>query len=266
LEYRIVNGRYKQGGDSKGASGGGWSGTRAFKVALKTRESAKIASFYLSPADGSDLPGFDPGQYIELKLMIEGQEVRRKYSLSDAPTGMEYRISVERQLGGTASTYLHDCVAEGDIVEAFAPSGSFRLRENDGPLVLISSDVGIMPMMAMLRVALQTSRAVYFIHEAKYGGTDTFLDFVDYLASSHQKVKRFYIHGKPQLERVTDDTSCGINEDCLRKWLPPCEDADVYLAGSESFIRRLKQTLSVLHVPKDRCRYEIFDLSAQHRP
>jgi nitric oxide dioxygenase len=243
------------------ASNAGWAGTRAFKVALKARESAEVVSIYLSPADGGDLPNFDPGQYIELKLTIEGRDVCRKYSLSDAPTGMEYRISVKRQPGGTVSTYLHDCVTEGDILEAFAPSGSFRLRGNDGPLILISGDIGITPMIAMLRAALETTRAVYFIHEERYGATRTLADFVDYLTSQHPQVKRFYSYGGPHRDSDTQQASFEISEDCLRTWLPPCENADLYVAGSRAFIRRIIRHLELLRVPIYRCQCETFDLS-----
>jgi nitric oxide dioxygenase len=56
---------------------GGWRGTRPFIVARKVVESDEITSFYLRPADGSDVLDFHPGQYIGLKLIVDGEEIRR---------------------------------------------------------------------------------------------------------------------------------------------------------------------------------------------
>ena len=71
---------------------GGWRGVRRFRVARKQAESEEITSFYLEPVDGQPLLAFQPGQYIGLRLDIDGEEVRRNYSLSAASTGREYRI------------------------------------------------------------------------------------------------------------------------------------------------------------------------------
>ncbi len=120
---------------------GGWRGARAFRVARKVRESEEITSFHFRPADGGDLLEFHPGQYIGMQVFIDGEELRRNYSLSAASSKDEYRISVKREPGGRVSNHLHDHVNEGDTIELFAPSGDFRLEHNDRPLVLISGGV-----------------------------------------------------------------------------------------------------------------------------
>src|SRR3989442_571946 len=69
------------------AAPGGWRGARAFRVARKVAESSEITSFYLEPQDGGALAGFEPGQYLGLRLVVNGQEICRNYSLSAAPNG-----------------------------------------------------------------------------------------------------------------------------------------------------------------------------------
>src|SRR5690606_21530413 len=73
--------------DQLATAPGGWRGARAFRVVRKTPESAEITSFYLEPADGGPVLDFTPGQYLGLRLVINGEEVRRNYSLSAAPNG-----------------------------------------------------------------------------------------------------------------------------------------------------------------------------------
>ena len=62
--------------DEKAAAPGGWRGGREFKLAAKVEESAEITSFYLRPVDQQPILDFAPGQYIGLKMMIDGEEVR----------------------------------------------------------------------------------------------------------------------------------------------------------------------------------------------
>ena len=135
--------------DEKAAAPGGWRGGRAFKLAAKIQESAEITSFYFRPVDQQPILDFAPGQYIGLKLMIDGQEVRRNYSLSALAQVGRYRISVKRESGGVVSTFLHDRMNVGDTLELFPPAGDFTLTDSEKPLVLISGGVGITPTLAM---------------------------------------------------------------------------------------------------------------------
>jgi nitric oxide dioxygenase len=84
-------------------------------VARKQVESEEITSFYLVPADGGALLSFTPGQYIGLKIDVHGQQERRNYSLSALANPQQYRISV-KQAGGRVSNFLHEQIAEGDIL------------------------------------------------------------------------------------------------------------------------------------------------------
>ena len=145
---------------------GGWRGVRRFRVARKQAESEEITSFYLEPVDGQPLLAFQPGQYIGLRLDIDGEEVRRNYSLSAASNGREYRISVKREAGGRVSNHLHDRVAEGDELDLFPPAGDFVLRDSDKPLVLITAGVGITPALAMLQEALPQARPIHPLRPA----------------------------------------------------------------------------------------------------
>ena len=156
------------------ADTGGWRGARAFRVARKQVESEEITSFYLVPEDGGALLSFSPGQYIGLTLQLDGEEVRRNYSLSAAANQREYRISVKREAGGRVSNYLHDQVAVGATLQLFPPAGDFVLRPSSKPLALITAGVGITPALAMLEQALSSGREIHFIHCARHGGVHAF--------------------------------------------------------------------------------------------
>ncbi|HSI56947.1 MAG TPA: NO-inducible flavohemoprotein [Ideonella sp.] len=238
------------------AAPGGWRGTRAFKVARKLRESDEITSFYLVPADGGPLLAFEPGQYIGLQLQVDGREIRRNYSLSAAPNGRDYRISVKREAGGTASNHLHDQVQPGDLLQLFAPSGEFTLAASDKPLVLISGGVGITPTLAMLEAALKTSRPVHFIHCARNRAVHAFREQLDAFAARHPQLTRRFCYD----EAHEDADGVGpLTQERLSSWLPAkTRDLDAYFLGPKPFMASVRRSLRALGVPDAQVRYEFF--------
>ena len=239
------------------AAAGGWRGVRAFRVARKVRESDDITSFYLAPADGGALLAYQPGQYIGLQLVVNGQELRRNYSLSSAFNGRDYRISVKHELGGVASSYLHDQVNEGAVLNLFPPAGEFTLTASDKPLVLISGGVGITPTLAMLEVALQGARPVHFIHCARSRAVHAFREAVDALAAKHPQLKPAYCY-----EHATTGDGANavgmLNQAQLAQWLPANRDVDAYFLGPKPFMAVVKRSLAALGVPEKQSRYEFF--------
>jgi nitric oxide dioxygenase len=239
---------------------GGWRGTRRFVVERKIAESDEITSFYLVPEDRGALMDFQPGQYIGMRVVIGGTETRRNYSLSAAPNGREYRISVKREPAGTVSTYLHDQVRAGDVLELYPPAGEFTLTDSEKPLVLISGGVGITPTLAMLHAALasESTRPVHFIHAARHGGVHAFHDSIEQLAARHPRLKRFYCYERPRDgDRQADGTGL-IDEALLGRWLPENRDVDAYFLGPKPFMQAMKKHLAALGVPASQCRYEFF--------
>ena len=242
---------------AKAEAPGGWRGARPFRIARKVKESEEITSFHLQAEDGGLLMEFLPGQYIGLRLEINGKEERRNYSLSAAGNGREYRISVKREPGGVVSNALHD-MPEGAIVELFAPAGEFTLAPGNKPLVLISGGVGITPTLAMLEQALATSRPVHFIHCARNAGVHAFRRAVDALAERHTQLQRFYCYEEHDGSADAPDAIGRLTEQQLADWLPQSRDVDAYFLGPKPFLAAVRRQLKAIGVPEQQTRYEFF--------
>lgn len=240
--------------DQLAAAPGGWRGGRAFRVARKVAESAEIASFYLEPVDGKPVLDFTPGQYLGVQLMIDGQEVRRNYSLSAAANGRSYRISVKREPHGLASGFLHDQVLEGDVLEVFPPAGDFVLRDGDSPLVLISGGVGVTPTLAMAEAALADGkRDVTFLHYARNKDVQAFKETLEGWAARYPRFRGVTVY-----EQGDSDVRGRPEIGHLQRYLPEGLDCDVYFLGPKPFMAAIKKFLTALGLPEERRRYEFF--------
>ncbi|MFZ4285926.1 NO-inducible flavohemoprotein [Variovorax sp. HJSM1_2] len=257
----ILIGAEKQLYDSQASAPGGWRGERAFTVEQKVAESDEITSFHLVPADGGAPMDFLPGQYIGLRLNVNGEDIRRNYSLSAAPNGRSYRISVKREAGGVASNFLHDQVQVGSTLQLYAPSGEFTLAASDKPLVLISGGVGITPTLAMLDAALQTQRPVVFIHCARNHRVHAFRHHIEAAARKHPQLTRYYCYddatGTPEAE--APHASGLLDPARLQAWLPAhTRDVDAYFLGPKPFMREVRRHLRSAGVPEAQARHEFF--------
>jgi ferredoxin-NADP reductase len=101
------------------------------------------------------------GQHYVLRLTApDGYQASRSYSVATAPDGSnEIELTVERLEDGEISTFLHGEVVVGDELEVRGPIGGWFVWDGDTPAVLIGGGSGLVPLMAMLRLARATGRS-----------------------------------------------------------------------------------------------------------
>ena len=103
----------------------------------------------------ADAFAYHPGQFLTLRLGIDGRHVPRCYSMSSAP-GVDDapRVTVKRVKDGRGSNWVCDRIRAGDTIEVLAPSGVFYPRTLDGDFLLLAGGSGITPVFAILRSVL----------------------------------------------------------------------------------------------------------------
>ncbi|MFS0690975.1 NO-inducible flavohemoprotein [Sporosarcina sp. 179-K 8C2 HS] len=246
---------------------GGWRTFKDFVIVDKVPESDVITSFYLKPADGEQLPMYEPGQYITVRFQIPGDEymLNRQYSLTQAPGKDTFRISVKREdecvPNGKASVHLHRNVNIGDKIEVSAPAGDFYLdMESTSPVALISGGVGITPMMAMYETIANATpeRSVAFLHSAR---TRKHQAFDEVLRSMTKSLPN------STYEVLYSEEGDGlITSEFLAKHV--AEGSDVYVCGPTPFMQAVISALHQIGFPEEKIHFEFFgpkeELELQH--
>ena len=131
---------------------GAWQA--ATVVDIRT-ETARVKTFRLS------LPEAAPhlaGQHFIVRLTApDGYTAQRSYSVANAPDDSgEIELTIERLPDGEVSTFLHDETAVGDMIEVRGPIGGWFLWDGVAPALLVGGGSGVVPLMAMLRLARRT--------------------------------------------------------------------------------------------------------------
>lgn len=101
------------------------------------------------------------GQHYVIRLTApDGYTASRSYSIASAPDGSDQLdVTVERLEEGEVSTFLHDVVEPGDELEVRGPIGGWFVWDGTAPALLVGGGSGVVPLMAMLRLARRLGQA-----------------------------------------------------------------------------------------------------------
>ncbi|QUS38187.1 2Fe-2S iron-sulfur cluster binding domain-containing protein [Tardiphaga alba] len=240
---------------------------RPFKVTDIVEESASIRSFHLQPADGVGLLHHDAGQYLPIRVTVDGADkpVIRTYTLSVAPSDDFYRISVKRD--GLVSQWLHDHVKLGDIIEARGPAGDFTIDPaQERPAVLLAGGIGITPMLAMLRHVVyegkrvQKVRPTVVVQAARSKADRAFLNELHDLEEAAGGAVRILrvLSDVSDAEEGADYDAAGRIDAALLSRFMPIADYDFYLCGPPPFMQAIYDELRASKIPDARIHAEAF--------
>jgi len=211
---------------------------------------------------------YQPGQFLTFLLSIEGQKVRRSYSMSSSPhTDASPAVTVKRLPGGVVSNYLCNSVKAGDVIETLEPMGTFVPQtdpKNRRQVVLIGAGSGVTPLMSMAKSILhvEPQTRIWLI----YGNRNTAsIIFRQDLEAMQQKFgDRFRVtHVLSQPDAGWTGPQGRLNQSSLLKLLEvhPPEDlrnAWYYLCGPEGMMEETRRALDLLQIPTGRVFRESF--------
>lgn len=174
--------------------------------------------------------GTRAGQFVHLRLEIDGRRVERIYSLSSLPGARQIAITVKRQAGGLVSPFIHEHVKVGDVLTLSQPDGNFVLP-NPLPekILLLSAGSGITPVMAMLRdlQARKYQGDVVFLHVCRNPDELIF-------ASDLQAIAEVF----PELSLMVryDDTDGPFTAESLQYAVPDLAERSTWMCGPSGFM------------------------------
>ncbi len=208
---------------------------------------------------------FQPGQYLTLRHPLDGQDLRRSYSIC-AAAGEPLRVGVRRVPGGVFSNWLHQALKAGDTIEVMEPQGRFGAAVSppaDGRHVLcIAGGSGITPVLAIVRTVLaQEPRSrVTLLYGNRQASSTMFKEELEDLKNRH--LTRLALHPVFSREQVDSPLNTGRLDrakvaDFMRLVHPAGVD-QAFICGPHALNDEAEAALLDAGIPRERVHVERF--------
>ena len=238
------------------------------KIAEIVPETADANSIRFEiPLELRDAFAFRAGQHLTLRATIDGEEVRRNYSLCTAPAEGDWMVTVKRIGGGIFSNWVGDRLKAGDTIEVMVPHGSFTTdfgSANRRHLVGIAGGSGITPVMSLIKTLLREEPDSRFT--LIYGNRDSSsIIFLEALAGLKDKylgrleIYHFLDQEEQDIELFNGMLSRERLEEAITHLVPDAAVVDGwFICGPGPMMDSAEAALLDRNIPKDRIHIERF--------
>lgn len=215
---------------------------------------------------------FTAGQYVNLRLTLDNQEIRRAYSICSAPESGELRIAVKAVKNGLFSQFATSRLKAGDVLEVGQPEGKFTFTpdaERQRNYAAFAAGSGITPVISILKSVLKSEPKSSFV--LVYGNkTPEETIFHQELHDLQlQYVGRLFVHFVYSKVQAGEGLFGRIDKSVVNTILSEKHAAlDVdkyYLCGPEAMITTVSEALKERNVKESAIKYELFTASTEEK-
>lgn len=206
---------------------------------------------------------FQAGQYITIKAVINGEEVRRAYSICSSPNSGEVKVAIKAVENGTFSVYATEQLKAGDALEVHEPEGKFILNPQSGKNYIgFAAGSGITPVLSMIKTVLEdTSNATFTLIYGNKSESDTI--FKNELESLQREYSgRFNLHYVFSRQNVQDSLfgriDQGFTNYFVKNTYKDVNFDSAYLCGPEEMIKTVSSTLQSNGFAESSILFELF--------
>jgi ring-1,2-phenylacetyl-CoA epoxidase subunit PaaE len=238
------------------------------KVKHETRDA--IAVTFDLPPELKDAFTYQQGQHLTLRAMIDGEDVRRSYSICSAVQDERLRVAIKRVPGGAFSTWANECIRPGVTIDVMPPEGRFHLPlepESRRHYLAFASGSGITPILSIIKTTLIAEPHSKFtlLYGNRASSSVIFRDELTDLKDQYlERLNLVYIMSREQQDielfngRITEE-KC---RQMFQQWLR-IEDFDhAFICGPEDMMHGVSSALQEAGMPKERIRIELFAAGA----
>jgi ring-1,2-phenylacetyl-CoA epoxidase subunit PaaE len=245
------------------------------RIELLTAQAAAITLGI--PPDLRDAFQFTPGQFVNLRAMVDGESVRRSYSLCSTPaqlaSAQEITVGIKRVEDGVFSTWATTALQVGDEVDVMPPDGRFTpkaafAQPQSTHRLGLTAGSGITPILSIMAHTLATEPSSRFtlvygnqrsntimFHEALQDLKDRYADRVSLIhVLSRQAQEVDLLHGRLDEAKVTA---------LLKQLVPVAHIAEVFICGPEAMIESAEHALTNAGIARERVHAERFATGSQ---
>ena len=208
---------------------------------------------------------FKMGQYLTLKLKIDGEDVRRSYSICTAPHEKTLRVAVKEVASGKASIYLNRNLKVGDFIDVMTPMGAFNTvltGSSKKHYVLFAGGSGITPMMSILKSVLYVEKhsTIQLIYANRNEDSSIFKSDIEALSAANPNLKVMFVYDQPKqnLPELQTGVMSVEKAKALIENTSSQKADEFFICGPGPLMENVKQALESIHVAKEKIHIEYF--------
>jgi len=215
--------------------------------------------------------GFTQGQYLTLRKEIDGQDLRRSYSICAGVDDGELRVGVRKVTGGLFSNWINEHLKPGDTIDVMAPQGRFFVPIEPGARrhhVGIAGGSGITPILSIMKTVLAREPGSRFtlVYGNRKMRSTMFKEELEDLKDKY--LSRLVIHHVFSDEHTESDINAGVMNraklgEFLRTLVPAAGIAHAYICGPFQMNDEAEAALLAAGVREDRIHIERFGIAQQ---
>ena len=213
---------------------------------------------------------FIAGQYINLKLTLDGEEVRRAYSICSSPNSDELRIAIKSVKNGHFSKFANENIKAGDILEVSPPEGRFTFEPNvdkQKNYAAFAAGSGITPVMSILKSVLESEPKSTFVLVYGNKTTEETIFYSELHELQLKYVGRFFVHYVFSQAKIENELFGRIDKSAVNFVLnnkhKEKEFDKFYLCGPEEMINLVSTVLAAHNVADKNIKFELFSTSTK---
>lgn len=241
------------------------------QVHQETRDTI-VATFDV-PRGLQDRFAFIQGQHLTLRAEINGEDLRRSYSICSAVQDGDLRVAIKRTPGGQFSTWAHDTLRPGVTVEVMPPMGHFNLPLQPGQArryLAFAAGSGITPILSIVKTTLEREPQSSFtlVYGNRASSAVIFREELAELKDRYaERLNLVYVMSREQQDielfngRITRE-KC---EDLFAHWIRVADHDAAFVCGPESMMKDVAEALQAHGMPKADIKVELFAASIPRR-
>lgn len=224
-----------------------------------------------------DVPGelredflFKEGQNITIRSTIDGEEVRRSYSLCTAPHENDIKVAIKKVDGGLFSQFANESLKKGDVLDILPPVGKFnaKLKEGQsGNYLAIAAGSGITPVISIIKHTLHAQPNSSFTLLYGNKSRNSIIFFEELEALKNKYIQRFNFINVLSREKTDSDINYGridaVKLKALQVLLPYQSFDSIYICGPESMIFGARDYFEALGIDRNKIHFELFTTPGQ---
>ena len=208
---------------------------------------------------------FEAGQYLTLKTKIDGQEIRRDYSISSSPNSNDLTVTIKEIENGIFSSFANQELKVGESIAVAPPKGRFTYTTNSvrqNTIVAFAAGSGITPIMSILKTVLDTNTSQKFVlvYGNKTPEETIFFKLLHDLKTQYPtRFELQYVYSQAQAESALfGRIDKGNTNYSLKNLINIDQTSAFYLCGPEKMIHTVKEVLLQHNVCEDDILFELF--------